>query len=253
MNTKLFLITVAFLFSTGLHAQQFIDKAAIEFEVKTNIKKTMGDNSFAEMIKENLPQFKTAYYRYTFSRSKSIYKFDHWDEKVRIPEFLRRNDEENSWYINHSTGRMNTQKNVFGTNFTVEDSIPAIEWKLTNENKLIAGFNCRKAVGKIFDSVYVFAFYTDEITISGGPCSISGLPGMIMGLTIPRMYTSWMATKVIVNNIDENLIKPFSSKKTYTQTELKNTVTERTKEWIRGDDETEAKKWQSQLLWSTLL
>jgi GLPGLI family protein len=35
------------------------------------------------------------------------------------------------------------------------------------------------------EDVYVFAFYTDDITtISGGPCSINGLPGMILGLTI---------------------------------------------------------------------
>jgi len=30
-------------------AQTFIDKAEIEYEVKTNVKKTMGNNSFAEM------------------------------------------------------------------------------------------------------------------------------------------------------------------------------------------------------------
>ena len=73
---------------------------------------------------------------------------------------------------------------------------------------MIAGFNCRKAVTKIFDSVYVFAFYTDEIIISGGPCSINGLPGMILGVTIPRLYTSWIATKVMLNGVDENTIKP---------------------------------------------
>src|SRR5688572_5179859 len=94
------------------------------------------------------------------------------------------------------------QKNVYGSNFNVEDSIPAIQWKLSNENRMIAGFNCRKATGIIMDSVYVFAFFTEEIMIPGGPCSISGLPGMILGLTIPRLYTSYIATKIMVNDVD---------------------------------------------------
>jgi GLPGLI family protein len=57
-----------------------------------------------------------------------------------------------------------------------------IEWKLSpNETREFAGFMCRKATGVIFDSVYVFAFYTDEITVSGGPMGLHGLPGYDYG------------------------------------------------------------------------
>jgi hypothetical protein len=38
------------------------------------------------------------------------------------------------------------------------------------------------------EDVYVFAFYTDDITISGGPCSINGTR-YDFRLTIPRLYT----------------------------------------------------------------
>ena len=48
----------------------------------------------------------------------------------------------------------------------------------------------------ICDSVYVVAFYTDEIAVTGGPESFNGLPGMILGLAIPRLATTWFATKV---------------------------------------------------------
>jgi GLPGLI family protein len=47
--------------------------------------------------------------------------------------------------------------------------------------------------------MFMYCFFTDDITISGGPCSINGLPGMILGLTIPRLYTSYVATKVDVS------------------------------------------------------
>ncbi len=251
MRTKIYFILITLFFTNQINAQLFINKATIEYEVKVNVQKTMGNNSWAEMLKENMPQFKTGYFLYTFADNKSVYKFDHWDSK-KVPEWMRRNDEENIWFMDHNTGKFNMMKSVFGSNFYVEDSIPSIEWRLTNENRIIAGFNCRKAVGKIMDSVYVFAFYTDEITISGGPCSINGLPGMIMGLTIPRMYASWIATKVMVNNVDVSVIKPVVAKKYFSNVALKNILKDRTKEWVNEDDP-DSKKWIEQLYWNTLL
>jgi GLPGLI family protein len=52
---------------------------------------------------------------------------------------------------------MNMQNKIVGTNFVVVDSIPNIQWKITNEHREIAGYNCRK-VGKIMDDVYVLHF-----------------------------------------------------------------------------------------------
>jgi len=251
MRNKIYFLAVLLFCTMQMDAQLFINKAVIEYEVKVNIQKTMGNDTWAEMLKENMPQFKTGYFQFTFADNKSVYKFDHWGDK-KVPEWLRRNDEENVWYFDHNSGKFNMQKMVYGSSFNVEDSIPAIEWRLTNENRVIAGFNCRKAVGKIMDSVYVFAFYTDEIMISGGPCSINGLPGMILGLTIPRLYASWIATKVTVNDVNTSIIKPVTAKKYYSNSALQNVLKERTKEWINGDDP-DSKKWIDQLYWNTLL
>lgn len=249
---KIFFIIALIGFCESVSAQQlFINKAVVEYEVKINVQKTMGSNSWAEMLKENMPQFKTGYFQYTFADNKSVYKFDHWGDK-KVPEWLRRNDEENVWYFDHNTGKFSMQKTVYGSNFYVADSIPQIQWRLTNENRVIAGFNCRKAVGKIMDSVYVFAFYTDEITIPGGPCSVSGLPGMILGMTIPRMYASWIATKVMVNGVNTAVIKPVTAKKYYSSQTLKETLKDRTKEWV-SDDDPDSKKWIDQLYWNTIL
>lgn len=247
------LFTAALFVSTAsVKAQQFIDKAVIEYEVKTNVKKTMGNSSWDEMLKDQMPQFKTGYYLFTFADNKSIYKFDHWSATGKVPEWLRKNDEDNIWYFDHATNKFSMQKTVFGSSFITEDSIRKIDWKISNENRVIAGFNCRKAEGKINDSVYIFAFYTDEISISGGPCSINGLPGMILGLTIPRMYTSWIATRVIVNSVPVASIKPVTAKKPYTMSTLYATIKDRTKDWVRSDDP-DSQKWMEQLLWNILL
>lgn len=248
---QIFVSLCMLMVAAGSQAQNFISKATIEFEVKTNIKKTMGNDSWDEMIKAQLPDFKTGYYTYTFANDKSIYKFDHWAEQ-KIPTFLRESDEKNIYYFDHAAGKFFMQKNVFGSNFNVEDSIPKIEWKLSNESRVIAGFNCRKAVGIIMDSVYVFAFFTDEIMIPGGPVSISGLPGMVLGLTIPRMYTSYIATKVSVTEVNLAAIKPVQAKKYYTQASLRSTLMERSSEW--GDsDNPDSQKWVEQFRWNAFL
>ena len=78
----------------------------------------------------------------------------------------------------------------------LSDSIRKIDWRITNETRDIAGFECRKAVGRILDSVYIIAFYTDQITVSGGPLSYCNLPGMILGVAIPRTNLTLFATKI---------------------------------------------------------
>jgi GLPGLI family protein len=250
---RVIVLSVFYFAAAKINAQQFIDKAVIEYEVKTNVKKTIGNGMWADMLKENMPAFKTGYYTYTFAENKSIYKFDRWSEGAKVPEFMRKSDEENIWYFDFAAGKFNMQKDVVGSKFYVTDSIPAIEWRITNENREIAGFNCRKAVGKIMDSVYVFAFYTDQITIPGGPCSVNGLPGMILGLTIPRMYTSFIATKVMLSGVKEGTIKPVEAKKYFTNKTLKSTIKERIKEWVSEDDDEDGKQWMNQFMWNIFL
>jgi GLPGLI family protein len=250
----IYLVVIILSCAAYSNAQQFVDKAEIEFEVNTNLKKMMTDNSWDEMMKENLSDLKTSYWNYTFANNKSIYKFNRWSEKTRIPKYQKDQDEENVWYTDFTTKTRSSQKLIASTSFVLADSIANIEWKLTNENREIAGYNCRKAVGKIFDDVYVFAFYTDDITISGGPCSINGLPGMILGLTIPRLYTSYIATKVTLESKNLAEIKPISAKKTYTTLELKTLLTEKTKDWFSwGDDEEEKKKRKNNFIWNAFL
>ncbi len=251
-------VPIAILVFTALlmkqaDAQNFISKASIEFEVKTNIKKTMGNDSWDEIIKAQMPDFKTGYFKFTFADNKSIYKFDRWDDATKkIPEWFRGADEENTWYFDHSAAKFNMQKNVYGSKLNVSDSLPPIQWKLSNENRVIAGFNCRKAVGVILDSVYVFAFFTEEIMIPGGPCSINGLPGMILGLTIPRLYTSFIATKIMLNDVDLAAIKPTTAKKYFTNTSLRADLLERSKDW-GSDDDPDRNKWRDQFRWNALL
>ena len=248
------LLIIILFFSINATAQQFVDKAEIEFEVNTNLKKNMSNNGWDEMMKENLSELKTSFWTYSFIDNKSIFKFNRWSEKTRIPKNQKDQEEENSWYHDFNSNTTSSQKQIVGSSVVINDSIAPIEWKLTNENREIAGYNCRKAVGKIFGDVYIFAFYTDDIMISGGPISINGLPGMILGLTIPRLYTSYIATKVnlTVNNPSE--IKPITAKKTFSTKEFRNLIEDKTKDWWMYENDEEVKKREKNVfLWTAFL
>lgn len=86
-----------------------------------------------------------------------------------------------------------------GKTAVFEDTIPTIKWKLIHETRKIANFNCRKALGVINDSIYIVAFYAEELLFEGGPEGITGLPGTILGLAIPRFGLTWFAESVDLN------------------------------------------------------
>ncbi len=223
-------------------AQVFIDKGMIEYEVKVNNHKAMGEGTWADMMRDKFPKLSTSYYQLTFNTDKSICLFNRKDEKTKMP--WGNEAEDNVWYNDYKSESFVQQKSVFGETYILTDSLIRIDWKMTNETMEIAGFNCRKAVGKLFDSVYVFAFYTDEITVSGGPMGLHGLPGMILGITIPRMFSSWVATKLQINGVNYNALNPPSKGKKKKAKELQETAVKVTKDWG---------SWGQQSIWGIFL
>ncbi len=239
---KYILLVAVCLSFKSIEAQVFIDKGMIEYEVKVNNHKALGEGTWAEMFRDKIPKLSTSYYQLTFNVDKSIYLFNRKDEKTKSP--WGNEGEDNIWYNDYANEKFVQQKSVFGDTYVLTDSLIKIDWKVTNETREIAGFNCRKAVGKLFDSVYVFAFYTDEIIVSGGPMGLHGLPGMILGITIPRMFSSWVATKLEINGVNYSNINPPSKGKKKKAKELQETAVKVTKEWG---------SWGQQAVWGIFL
>lgn len=233
-----YIICIALFFSfKNIQAQTFIEKGMIEYTVVVNNHKAMGDGTWAEMFKDKIPKLSTSYYQLTFNTDKSIYLFNRKDDKTKSP-FMNDGGDESVWYNNYAADNFVQQKNIFGNTYILSDSFLHINWKMTNETRIIAGFNCRKAVGVLFDSVYVFAFYTDEIIVEGGPMGIHGLPGMILGVTIPRMFSSWVASKIEINAVDFTKINPPTKGKKKKPRELEATIIEATKDWGKYGQQT---------------
>jgi GLPGLI family protein len=228
---KTLIIVLIFSFHF-IHAQQFISNGLIEYEVRVNNYNALGNDAWGQMIREKVPHFSVSWYNLTFNENKGIYKFNRLDEKTKAPSFLGNSADENIWFNDYASGFFTDQKNVFGENYILKDSLKNMNWKMVpNETREIAGFNCRKAQAIIFDSVYVFAFYTDEINVSGGPMGFHGLPGMILGITIPRMFTSWVADKVVINGVNSSVMVPPGKGKVKKASELQETVKKATSDW----------------------
>jgi GLPGLI family protein len=235
------LLTIIVLFALQAQAQQiFITKGKIEFEKQVNLHKDIDeswdngeDNIWKQNMKKNLPKMQVTYFDLSFNEGKTLYKVgrDAPQGFQKVPDWMQDRTIDNITCNDLKTNTTTAQKNVFESNFLLVDSLRKIDWRITSDTRTIAGIECRKAIGRIMDSVYVIAFYTDIIQCSGGPESFTGLPGMILGVAIPRINTTWFATKVQLLDIKEaDLAEPKKGKKA-NYTELYQQLKKATKDW----------------------
>jgi GLPGLI family protein len=193
-------------------AQDFVTRGKIEFEKKVNLQRSLANSNMPQQYREMYPDSRITYHDLIFAGNESLYKAGKdYEPPVQVGgsrntiNFGKNTD---VLYANFSTKKTVLKKNIVDEDFLFEDSISSIKWKIGQETRKIAGYECRKAIGRIFDTVYLIAFYAEELILKGGPEGIQGLPGMILGLAIPRYNTTWFATKVELANIDESAILP---------------------------------------------
>jgi GLPGLI family protein len=228
-------LLAALFFSLALHVQAqdqttiFLSEGKIEFEKKINLYAQLeNDDSWSELQKKTMPQFKTSYFDLLFTSERTLYKPGR--ENPDNNKLWQQPAEDNTVYNELDNAKTISQKKVYEQLFLVQDSLRKIKWKITDESRTIAGFNCRRANAVIMDSIYVVAFYTDEIIPSGGPESFTGLPGMILGVALPHQHLTWFATKVQAVKVSEaDLQIPQKGKKT-TNAALKQTLVESLKD-----------------------
>ncbi|MWB93326.1 GLPGLI family protein [Flavobacterium sp. GA093] len=247
MKTILYRILLLMIALTGINTfaqnNHFIQNGVIEFEKKSNMyalitKKIKGETdsyyqAAFEGYKKTNPQFKTVKSTLSFSKNKSLYKWDETNQSTT-----------NNWIADDAMANLKniiatdldtqtsiTQKNIYDDLYLVKDSLRKINWKITDETREIAGYECRRANAIILDSVYVVAYYTIQIPFSGGPESFTGLPGTILGLAMPHENMTWFATKVTEITVPEKDLAPPTKGKPTDNKELNKTLLEALKDW----------------------
>ena len=242
---KYILLLLTCLFSGSLFAQNqhFTTSGTIEFEKKVNmyaiIKKIINKENESwyapafEAYQKTNPQFKTMKTTLTFTGNKTYYAAVPTDAVANNSWFsdmpLAQNI--NTTYTDLNTNISTTGKKVFDELFVVKDTARRITWKITDETREIAGYVCRRANAVVMDSIYVVAFYSDEIPVSGGPESFTGLPGMILGIALPHENVTWFATKVTDLPVPETSLKIPSKGKLVNAAGLTTTLKSAMKSW----------------------
>jgi GLPGLI family protein len=243
--TKITVITLigAILFSSGLAFGQnahFTNSGVIEYEKSVNmfalIKKRIDKDNESymepmyEAYKKNQPQFKKLKSKLSFGNNKAQFVPDEEDENGMFGNnaMVTQN---NVVFNDFESGTFIDQKKVFEETFLVKDSTHKINWKITDETREIAGFTCRRANAIVLDSIYVVAFYTEKIPMSGGPESFNGLPGMILGVALPHENISWFATKVTEQVVEEKALTPPKKGKVTDVKGLRKTLENVMKDW----------------------
>jgi GLPGLI family protein len=214
----------------------FLTHGRIEFERKVNLWAQIDDNDWDNdedwrtLMRKINPQFKSTFFDLDFNSNKTLFKPGR-ENPANNKMWGDSPGETNTVFNDLAKDLTTSQKNVFEERFLVQDSLRNIQWKITDEKRTIAGFECRRANALIMDSIYVVAFYTDAITTTGGPESFTGLPGMILGVALPHEHITWFATKVYTENItDADLVPPTKGKKV-NNTELLKTLKDQMPTW----------------------
>ncbi|MFC6101850.1 GLPGLI family protein [Olivibacter domesticus] len=248
MERKIIIVKLAFLFlimSHSLYGQnvRFVNSGTIEYEKKVNMyaklakRITKNNSSWMQQVydqyKKSQPQFKTVKNTLSFSKDASLYKPVEV-EAVPTNNFFGNDptvDLKKTIYTDFKANTFTSEKNIYEEVFLVQDTLRKIKWKITSETREIAGYDCRRANALIMDSIYVVAFYTDQIPVSGGPESFTGLPGMILGLALPHENTTWFASKVNDVPTQPSTITPAKKAKKVNNEGLLNSLKSSMEDW----------------------
>jgi GLPGLI family protein len=199
---------------------RFTEQGVIEFEKRVNthavMKRMMGGEAQGGFMEEAMDGMKNRTPQFNVFKSSLSFR----DQKTLFVPQVKKEDpsdmfgmgvmgkQNNIIYSDFSSALSISQRNVLDEVFLVKDSLRRMVWKITEETREIAGYSCRRANGLMLDSIYVVAFYTDKIPVSGGPESFSGLPGMILGVALPHENITWFATKVTDTPVNPQVVVP---------------------------------------------
>jgi GLPGLI family protein len=243
MKTILTIALLVLLEMSGGFAQtRFVNSGVIEYDKNVNMyalikRETSNDDdnvwskTAVEAYKKNHGQIKTLKSTLKFGDNKTLFtplvveeRRDYYFDTPMAEQF-------NITYTDIGGSSKLSQKKVFEELFLVADSTAKIKWKITGETRDILGYNCRRANGLVLDSIYVVAFFAEQIPVSGGPESFGGLPGMILQVALPHENVSWLATKITDTSLPAGEIVPPKKGKPITKKEFQAKLQTAMKNW----------------------
>ncbi len=214
---KKLIISGLFFYSTGLlQAQQTEGRVVYERIMQLQIQ--VNDN---DQMEHMMPKSRTDKFELNFANRQSILK--HVDEENNADEVNNGGMQikvvapgtDDISFFNFDKASKVEQRELFGKQFLVSDSIRKLNWKLADDTKEILGHSCRKAIaqrigkrtsmnienGKMErkefdDTTQVVAWFTTDIPVSAGPELQGQLPGLILALDMNDGRVTYRAVEI---------------------------------------------------------
>lgn len=143
---------------------------------------------------------------------------------------------DNKIYTDLKNKKITEQRDFMNRMFLVEKDIPAIEWKITGNQKVILGYPCMEAIKQDTAGVKTVVWFAPSMEIKGGPAGLCNLPGMILAADIKDGSHTYLAKSVEpVDAADLKLKKPTDGKKV-SDAEYHKIVSDKMKEMGMEDD-----------------
>lgn len=189
------------------------------------------DSKKGEDLKKEKPKLFQKYYAVEKKRKEAAKRLNYYlliaDQTALFEvEDMLQNDKyttmglgpfDGTYYTNFNTHENLWQVDAFGREFLI--TLKKRKWKLTEEEKDILGYTCKKATvnqvmagsqGKVVFPVE--AWYAPDIPLNFGPLGYNGLPGLILEISVKGEH---YYAKRIENNKKLNIEKPKKGKKIY--------------------------------------
>jgi GLPGLI family protein len=196
------------------HSQ--INSAKITYERKTNLYKKIKSRNVQDWIKEE-DKIKIEYFDLLITDTCSLFK----PQESDLREFYSWATSKNTVYQNFNSNTRYLIKTIWGEELHLTDSLFKRQWQITESNRNIAGYVCRKAIWQANDSVKIYAWFSYDLTPNTGPESFNGLPGTILGLATEDGGVVYFAKKVELVKPEVAQLTVPKKKKIYSVPELK--------------------------------
>ena len=194
---KTFIIIIAILSFYTIRGQKTINKVEYSYRINNDfIQQEIIEKEKDEGLRRNLQMMNNSLknnqnklsFQLTFNNKESIYtltkklKLDFDKEMMFVLALTRAKD---IVYTNLEEKYNLRKVSVLGEEFNVKTNLDAINWEMTQEQKLIGKYTCFKAVkNSLFKKdLKIEAWYCPSISFGFGPKEYSGLPGLILELT----------------------------------------------------------------------
>lgn len=277
MKKIFFTLFVAIFSMLSINAQNFQGMAIYESKTSIGDKMPKFDDKqippdMQKMIEEHMKAMFEKTFVLNFDKTASIYaeeeKLDAGDEMSRGFKMMgSMMGGGGKQYKNIKDKTILQEKEIFGKEFLVSDTLPQIKWTMGTETKKIGEYTCYKATAVVptdksnmmnyrpkkgqeeklknlkqedaqktnfMDMVEmpkdktITAWYTPEVPVSQGPENYYGLPGLILEVT--DGVTTILCSKVVLNPKEKAEIKPLKKGEKVTQAEFADIMMKKMKE-----------------------